>query len=160
MTTHISVFCPKVIVFALILFTATTYGQKVPNKCRTEGVPQRAPKYLIGDSWRTEIKTPTLDIQISIKPRYFNQKDMMALARQLKEDFCNEQRLFVFIFDSNSSARAFAPIPHSPTYDRDFKALRGFYELDRVGGKEYIQFSSSRDKPRDEINIKIDGNPR
>jgi hypothetical protein len=139
-----------------LAFTAATYGQKNPCQHQTKDKDRRAPKYRIGDSWRTTTGSSTQALQISIHPRHFNRKDMMALARQFNKDFCHELRIAVYIFDSSRSAQTFSIISHSPTYDRDFKAFRGFYLLDRNMGKEYIEFSSVRGRPRNETRIGFD----
>jgi hypothetical protein len=82
---------------------------------------------------------------------------MILLAGELNERFHDEERISVWIFDAYRSARDFAPHPHSPTYDRDNKSFRGYYSLDRISGKEYIQFSSAPSKPRNEIEIRLNG---
>jgi hypothetical protein len=155
MSVRISTLLCKVIIMTLV-FTAATYGQKNPRQHQTKDKARRAPEYRIGDSWRTATGSATQALQISINPRHFNRKDMMALARQLNKDFSHESRVAIYIFDSYRSAQTFSIISHSPTYNRDFKAFRGFYLLDRNMGKEYIEFSSARGRPRNEIRIEFD----
>jgi hypothetical protein len=80
---------------------------------------------------------------------------MSKLTHQLNTEFSNEPRLSVWIFDTCRSAKSFVPHPHSRTYDRDNRALRGYYDLDRPMGKETIEFSSSPEKPRDEVKLDL-----
>jgi len=121
---------------------------------------QNGPDYRIGKSIRTVKGPPTLIVHISIKPKHFNREDMILLAAELKERFGGEPRTSAWIFDSYSAARSFVPHPHSPTYDRDFRSLRGFYDLDQTTGKEYIQFSTSPQVPRNEVQIELGGKSR
>jgi hypothetical protein len=115
----------------------------------------RSVDYQIGKSFQTLENVPTLIVQVSVKSKAFNRSDMIELAKELKERFDDEPKLFARVFDSYSSARDFVPHPHSRTYDRDNKSLRGYYSLDRKSRKEYIQFSSAPGKPRDEIEIDL-----
>jgi hypothetical protein len=135
------------------------YGQKLSDKCFTTEKNQRRIQYRIGNSTRTVKEPIALIIHISIKPQHFNREDMVALARQLNRDFCNEQFIVVLIFDSYRSAQSYVLHPHSETYQRDLKSLRGFYDLNRTTGEESVRFASSPGKPRNEIKIDLGSKP-
>jgi hypothetical protein len=115
----------------------------------------RAIDYKIGKSFRTVAGPPTLIVYISVKPKRFNRDYMIILANELNNKFHDEKRVSVWVFDSYQSARDFVPHRHSPSYDRDFMALRGFYDLDRENGSESVSFASTRGKPRNEIEIRL-----
>jgi|GEM_PF-1697958 len=113
-----------------------------------------APKYRIARTERTVSGPPTLIVYMSIDPHYFNQQDMTLLARQLNQDFCKEPRLSVLIFSDFRAAQSLVfSIERPPTYQRDYAALRGGYNLDRATGQEYVSFSLDAKKPHDEIRI-------
>jgi hypothetical protein len=139
----------------ILLFAAQTWGQQ-PMRCSSDEKDRTAPKYRIGQIDRTVSGPPKLVIHISIKAKYFNSEDMLALARLLKKDFCNETRLGIFIFDYHPAAESYAGIPNdNPTYSRDKAALRGFYNLDRAVNEEYVIFSTKRGRAVNENKITL-----
>lgn len=147
---------PRLSVFsvALLIGAGLVFGQK-PVKCRLESKENkthRAPKYRVG--WTTySVEGPSvLFLAISIHPRHFSRDDMIALARRLGQDFCQEQRLNVEIFDNYQAARSFAPTTEKEWFQKHW---RGTYLLDRCSGVEEISFSTAPDKPRDEVKINL-----
>jgi hypothetical protein len=139
----------------ILLFAAQTWGQQ-PIRCLSNEKDRPAPKYRIGQIDRTVSGPPTLIIHISIKAKYFNSEDMLALVRLLKDDFCNETRLGIFIFDYHPAAESYAGIADdNPTYSRDKASLRGFYSLDRAVNEEYVMFSTKRGRPVEETKITL-----
>lgn len=112
-------------------------------------------EYKVAKSIRTVAGPETIIVHISVKPKVFNREDMLRLAEELRSDFVGEKRIMVWLFDSSSSAKTFTPLTHSLTYKRDYQSLRGFYDLDRETGREGIEFSTARGKPRDEVQLQI-----
>lgn len=146
------------VMLSLSLLSSTALcplGRMRNNQILVTQNKQKKIDYRIGKTIRTTAGPPMLIVYISVKPERFNRQDMLLLARQLNDAFSTEQRVSIWLFDRYSSARDFVPHPHSPTYERDFKALRGHYDLDRVTGKETMQFSSAPNKPRNEIVIDL-----
>lgn len=123
----------------------------MPEKCAAEEV-SNAPEYKIGKVWPTGTKPVEKYLLISIQPDDFTKDKMIALARQLNRQFCKEKRFGVIVFDDYVAARYVTYL--SITKDLE-KAQRGFYHIDRKKRSEYIQFSSARGKPLDEIRIDL-----
>ena len=141
------------IITALAL--ATSFSSANPASVSNVSVRNDSVRYCVGKQTYTVAGPRMLVVHIGLKSRHFNREDMSTLAHQLNARFPDEPRLMVWIFDSCDSAKTFTPLTHSRFYDRDYKALRGFYDLDRQLGKETIEFSSSAGKPRDEIKLNL-----
>jgi hypothetical protein len=95
-------------------------------------------------------------LYLGVSPRHFNREDMVLLASELNQDFCNEPRLTVLIFSDYQAAKSLVfTVERLPTYERDKAALRGGYDLDRVARTESVSFSPDPSKPRDEIRINL-----
>lgn len=133
-----------------------TFAQK-PVKCRVVRSSARAPKYRIG--WIDYgVKEPKiLFLSVSINPRHFSASDMTAFARQIKQEFCQESRLTVYILDDYKAARRFAPTLEIEWFDKNW---RGMYVLDRYSETEEILFSTAPDKPKDEVKINLSNKAR
>jgi len=88
---------------------------------------------------------------VSVSPRHFNRADMTALAAQLNREFAQETRLRAVLFDDESIPRNFLAggVEISTLYERE----RGRYYLDRTACREYIQFSTRRERPRRTIRL-------
>ena|SRR2546429_8986317 len=124
-----------------------------PEKCVVKSREPNAPDYLVGQVRHTGDDKPSeIYVLISIEPKQFKKEQMIALARQLKKDFCKEIRFGVIIFDDYMAARYVTYL--SITKDLE-KAQRGFYHIDRKKRSEYIQFSTARGKPLDEVRINL-----
>jgi hypothetical protein len=125
---------------------------------QTSGICQRGKenksvlKYRIGQKYRPELEPSRLVLHISIEPKHFNREDMTALAERLNIDFPREKRLTAAICDEYKVAKD-PGIIYAVLMRERSPALRGFYELDRVSGKEVISFSPERGKPNVDIVI-------
>ena len=78
---------------------------------------------------------------------------MAALAGLLNKEFKRRDKIKAILFDEHGLARDYA----SGANDSDAmeQYVRGLYFLDRFKPEEYIQFSSERNKPADEITIRL-----
>jgi hypothetical protein len=142
-----------VIISALVLVvTAGASGQK-PVKCPSKSKTKTM--YRMGISDRTAKGPPTLIMQISVQPKKFNREDITTLAQQLKEDFCQEQRIHISLFDDAKEAKSTALIYGYLSQGGETGALRGFYDLDRTTGKEVITFATKRNNPLNEVVIDL-----
>jgi hypothetical protein len=90
---------------------------------------------------------------IVVDPESFTRDKMSMLARQLNKDFPDEPRIYAVFFDSEIAARNYDPV--GGTYYISKKLERGQYYLDRVKGRESINFSTQRGNPVDEIKITL-----
>jgi hypothetical protein len=136
----------------LIGATGLVYGQDAPKRCKSDKV-QGAPKYRIGTAYRTVESKPTQVLYISIKPESFDRAEIIALAEQLKRDFCTEARLGVFIFSDHDAAKYFTADGNSPQVYWD--ALHGDYTLDRDTGEEHVAFWPDLSRPQDKVKITL-----
>ena len=74
-----------------------------------------------------------------------------SLAYDLRKLYVSEPRLGAIILDDDEVALHTSPIHRKEEYMR---ARRGFYYWDRTTtGQEYIQFSTERGKPWDELKV-------
>ena len=139
------------LIIVFLLIDPVLLARQEPTKCKHEN-NALAPMYRIG--WRTySVAGPkTLFLAISIDPRRFSQADMIALADQIKQDFCRERRLDIAILDNYKAASAFAPTIETEWFQRHW---RGDYFLDQDTGEERISFSTAPDNPRDEIKVNL-----
>jgi hypothetical protein len=80
---------------------------------------------------------------------------MTLLAKQLSQDFCREQGLYVAIYDDPRAVKEWHWLfEYSRTEGKsETGPLRGIYELDRKTGAEKITFSTKRNNPLDEVVI-------
>ena len=90
---------------------------------------------------------------VSVNPEHFNRETMSILAKLLNKEFKRKERIRAILFDDPDLARDYAIGANDP--DGMEKYVRGVYFLDRSKPEEYIQFSSNRNKPRDEIEIRL-----
>lgn len=135
----------------LLTMVGLIYGQTTV-KCHAKDKVKHAPKYRVGWTTYTVEGPKTLAVAIGVNPRYFNREDMTAFARQLEKDFCQEQRIVAVILDDYRAAKHYAP-----SIEITWPKLRerGFYELDRVTGKQQISFSLVLGNPKDEVKIDL-----
>jgi len=78
---------------------------------------------------------------------------MAALAGLLNKEFKRKEKIRAILFDDQNLARDYANGANDP--DAMEQYVRGLYFLDRSKPEEYIQFSSEKNKPRDEITIRL-----
>ena len=146
------------LITAILVWTIqvpSTHGQKV-RKCRTNANLDRAPKYRIGRTERGVLdKNPILLLQISVDSTHFNRADMSALAERLRMDFCKETHLSVAICDDYSAAKDGLLLYGFFTHQRP-GGLRGFYDLNRLTGKEGLSFSTERGRSVNEVELSFD----
>ena len=90
--------------------------------------------------------------------KHFNRDDMIALARRLNKDFRREQRVTFVICDEYETAKD-PGVVYDLLRREPPPALRGFYEIDRVSGREGISFSTERGKPTSEIFVDLSKRP-
>src|SRR5215216_4680920 len=133
--------------FVLLVWQGALFGQK-PANCRSENKNDGAPKYRIGWKTYSNDEPKIFFVAISIHPRYFSRESMVRLARRLKQDFCREQRLIVEILDNHRAARSFYPTSEIEWFHVHW---RGRYTLDSYFGTEEFVFSTTPDKPKDEV---------
>jgi len=145
--------CNKVRVGLLLLFAvlaAFTAAQQGPVKCPSEDVKPTGSAYRIGLAAHSKKNSCELYLYISVDPSRFVREDMLALAERLNHDFCYENQLIVILLDDYYAARH--PLRNTKAY---WDAERGTYYLDRKTGRQFIKFSTSRDKPKDEVEIDL-----
>ena len=109
--------------------------------------------YEVGRVIRNSNEPHEVTVIISVDPQHFNRDDMVRLASQLKTDFPNAPILSGEILDDRNIADNY--VPAGDMYRLFYKARRAFYSLNRKTGKEYIEFSSARGKPFNEIKVNL-----
>lgn len=90
---------------------------------------------------------------VTVDPAHFNRADMKTLACRLNKTFSQSSRMKAGLLDDENVARLF--LSGNLEMPEFGKAQRGLYYLDRATRKEYIQFSTKRDKPNNEVRIKV-----
>lgn len=128
------------------------HGQK-EKVYRCKGKKEFRYKVAIGD--RTIREPVQLILQVGVKPENFNRTDMTLLAKQISQDFCREQGLYVAIYDDPRAVKQWHWLYYySRTAGKsETGPLRGLYELNRKTGEEKISFSTRRNNPLDEVVI-------
>lgn len=142
------------IMICLWLLIFPTYGFSLKHDSSPNTEIQSI-KYKTMASMRTREKRSVLILWIVIEPTDFVRDRMLLLAHQLNQDFPNEQRIYAVIFDSEDWARHYNPAGGS--YYISKKLERGEYNLDRLKGRESINYSSQRGNSVDEIKITVSG---
>jgi hypothetical protein len=79
---------------------------------------------------------------------------MLKLARSIRCKFAGEAEINAIIFDQKETAES-ADIEQILSRNLSVPELRGFYVLSRSRDEEYIQFSSTRENPNNEVVLKI-----
>lgn len=96
-------------------------------------------------------------VYVTIDQQHFNRQDMRTLAAQLNQKFEKQARLRVALFDDDRIPQLMVK---GGVQLSDFhKAQRGMYYLDRTKCKEYIEFSTRKGMPRNEIAIRTKCTP-
>jgi hypothetical protein len=122
-----------------------------PEKCKVEKPELNAPEYKVGQIRHTGGNSPAIFLVISVELENFTKDKMIALAKQLKKDYCKETRLWAIIFDDYDAAKHVTFLDITRNLE---KAKRGIYHLD-FKKEEYIQFSTVRGGPLDEVKIDL-----
>lgn len=91
---------------------------------------------------------------ILIKPAEVNRDFLIQLAKRLKSEYCNIDKLTVTIFDNGKYANGYSIKDY---YDSNGKIIlmRGDYGFDRITGKEVIAFSTKPGGPRNEVVLDL-----
>jgi hypothetical protein len=144
------------IVVLIILVPALAQEEKVV-KCKVKTKELKSVKYYVGQVMRVE---NTLSIHIAVKTNQINETDLVLIARNIKERYCNETEIVVGIFDKKVTADRF-----DTSFKSAIDALRGEYVLDKAKGEDYISFVKIPDyynnpKERIKIDLKARDNPR
>lgn len=138
------------ILFSLFLIPCLAQSVKV-QKCKSE---VKGRKYKLVSEGRGIREDKSLLIFIAVKPKSLNREFMTQLARRLKSQYCNEQRIQVVIFDDQKIANPDSLWEYLESKGQTF-LMRGFYSFDRLTGKDEIEFSSKRGNPTTENQIKL-----
>ena len=131
---------------ALIAFAGCvkSYGQTNPDcKIRVEGG-----KY----QWKgvSQVKTESAFFgYVLVKPKEINREFLFRLARRLKREYCEAERLQVVIFDQKKYANPLSQADHIDSGGKTF-LMRGFYSFDRTQGTDLLEFSSKPGNPTTE----------
>jgi len=128
----------EVIRWALILLMLGLANGQSPMRKVDEPA---SPRFKIARRYRTVPSQtisvpPTLVLQISVNPKSFDRNSILALARELKKRFPNEERLSAVFFIDYRAAKSF-----TGKNDRELDAVRGGYYLDRTRGEERVSFT-------------------
>jgi|SRR5712692_11223105 len=129
-----------------LLFKAPTQTSLASDQ--SEIVP-----YKVARKLRLFKKGNPLFVVISVEPAHFVREEMTQLARQLNRDFSEEPRLLVEIMDDERIAEHVPPA--GEYYEWYMSAKRGEYHLDREKGLEYVQFSTKRGRPWNELTLNL-----
>jgi hypothetical protein len=129
---------------------AATMSHSVQHQAEVTSIEYRATSFFMpSDNKRFAIIFVTLDTKA------FNRGDMRVLASQLKEQFAHRRRLRAALFDDPVPVRLMTE--GKLEYPEFAKAQRGLYYLDRIKGKEYVEFLSERQKPGSRVTIRLAG---
>lgn len=90
-------------------------------------------------------------IHVFVDPKHFNRHGMNALAAHLRRALPEQPKLRAVLLDDDNVARNILPL--GADYQIFEKAVRGVYQIDRTKCKEFIQFSSKKGRPRNEVTM-------
>jgi hypothetical protein len=132
--------------------SAQTLGNQTKHPTESTDNPE-APPYKTGRVTHSAPNyPPETAIFISIEPKYFTRADMQALAGELDRAYSAEKRFVVIFLDDYDALIHTSPIHNTRAY---LAARRGYYRNDRTTGEEFIQFSTERGKPIDEVKLNL-----
>jgi len=121
---------------------------------RSQSDPQKKiPDYRIWRILPPEKKQGFALAFVSVSPERFNRETMATLAGLLNKEFKRRYKIKAILFDDHVQAKNYAIGANDPDAMEDY--VRGIYFLDRSKPEEYIQFSSEKNEPRDEITIRL-----
>lgn len=113
---------------------------------------QISPDYRVWKILRPNNKGVAL-AYVSVSPEHFNREAMTILAGLMNERFKQRNKIKAILYDDHILAKNYASGAFCPEAMEVY--VRGIYFLDRRKPEEYIHFSSERNKPMDEITIKL-----
>ena len=134
------------ILIGLIAQSVTAAGQKI-KRCKVRTKVKNAPPYQTGMAYRT-VPSKLLGtgieavVQIYIAPRYLNHDDLLRLALKLKQVYCEEEELFILLYDNPAYIKHIY-ITNDAWFNRAEDAKRGYYIRSRKTGEEYITYSTA-----------------
>jgi len=107
--------------------------------CQASPACVGAPKYKVALRSRASGERQPLVMNISIDPRFFGDRQLRALACQLKKDIADEDA-DIYIFGDELAAKRFGGSTESPTYGLDAWWRRAYYIFDRRTGLELLEY--------------------
>jgi hypothetical protein len=144
-----------IVAFVIFVGVEKNEGQSVNKNSEKR---QKKPNYKVA---RMESKIidgdKVLLLNLSINSKYLNREDMIELARQVKNDFQKEEKIDALFFINYNAAKTFDEEfhPHSKNYEKNWKAIKGRYFLNRKTEEEYVSFSTIEKKPFDGEKIDL-----
>lgn len=128
---------------------ATEYQSQPPET--------KSPEYKVTPFFIPEDQNRFAIIYVTVDPKNFNRQDMNAVASKLNREFGNQTRLKAAVFDDDFIPQLM--VKGGVQLSDFYKAQRGLYYLDRIKCREYIQFSTKKGRPRNEVTIKFKCSP-
>lgn len=136
--------------FLILSFSLVSIAQETEiQKC---AVPKNIDgKYKLAAEVRPLGEPKRLHVYVVVKPKNFTKEFMTELAKRLKSVYCNEDAIYVTIFDSKEKITGWF---HDYVLSgRKVDKRRGTYLIDRNESKETIEFSTKSGNPIDEVRI-------
>jgi hypothetical protein len=139
--------------YIIILLTSlSSFAQeKEVNKC---SVPKsNGGKYKIASESRLVGKSGEIILEIVIKPKNFTKEYMTEAAKRIRAEYCNDDVLYVSIFDSEKAIRGW----HLDWMESKGKIdrRRGVYLLNKRTEEEIIEFSTQPGNPINEVKLTL-----
>ncbi len=142
------------ITICVLLDISISYAQqRLSNDCRVVDADKRVSAYKIGRIFPVVDNVHASSMIISVEQQQFIRSDMIALARRINCDYSDRAKFVVYILDDYNIASTLLPV--GGAYTTFERARRGTYFIDRSTGEEYIEFSTTRKKPKNEIRINL-----
>src|SRR5437016_859666 len=113
---------------AILIATLGMHQQQMPGHAQEQSRCAVSPSYRKGRIAHSAPGYPKeLFFYVSVEPNYFVERDMRALACDLKKQFPSESRFTAVILDDDDALRHTSPIHRT----REFLlARRGYYHID------------------------------
>ncbi len=93
---------------------------------------------------------------VVIRPKDVNAGFMTSLAKRLKSEYCNAEKLQVVIFDNRRYATSQSLNDYVDSKGK-IVLMRGYYSFDRTTGADVLEFSSKLGRPTTEHKIDLAG---
>lgn len=124
---------------------------------QSEPAKRKSPEYKVTPFFVPEDQTRFAIVYVTVDPKNFNHQDMNSLASKLNRGLGKQRRLKAALFDDNFIPQLM--VKGGVQLSDFYKAQRGLYYLDRIKCREYIQFSTKKGRPRNEVTIKFKCSP-
>jgi len=134
----------------LLFFAATVFSQG--QECGTKVSKTLNYKILA----RKDISAQILSLGIYVEPKHLNIEDMLLLARQFRNLYCDKSRLLIWIFDTKTKKPHLDySLPYPLPLDKPIIRLpNGLYELNRKEKIESLEFlTPKKDGKWEEIEV-------